>query len=77
MLGIVSTTDCNLENTFADVTEPDMIAEPLPVLLAGNTPVDAAIDADNAFWNPPNCPLVALAPCQIDSSVASATFPPT
>ena len=56
-----------------------MIADEPPVVLAGNTAVapPAAIDADNAFWNPPNSPLVAAVPCQIDCSVASATLPPT
>jgi len=65
-----------LSNTFAAVTLPEITIEPL---LAANTAVapPAAIEEENAVWKPPNCPLVALTPFQIDSSVASATFPPT
>ena len=56
-----------------------MIADEPPVVLAGNTAVapPAATDAENATSKPPNCPLVEVTPCQIDSSVACATTPPT
>ena len=70
------TTVSNLDNTLAEVTEPEMIAEPLPAAITAVEP-PAAIDAENAFWKPPNCPFVEAEPCQIDCSVACATNPPT
>jgi hypothetical protein len=62
----VFTTEFNLSITFAEVTLPEITIEPL---LAANTAVapPAEIDAENAVWKPPNCPLVELTPFQIDS----------
>ena len=50
MLGIELTTVSNLEITLAPVTEPEIGAAPPAAI----TPVEAATEADNAVWKPPN-----------------------